>query len=152
MRHGCGGPSSRGLDDKSVTKRAHVTRFAGAKLLDDTVAWTGADVGDPLTLRLEAKLDGDRVSVALPAKGRGGVAHPRWPGDDDEELKLARDEQMSDLEFDVASGEGLVHEGTVNIDSAGNEEAWAMFVRTAGKNVEAISKVLTVDGGPTKRR
>lgn len=51
-----------------------------------------------------------------------------------------------------ASGEGLVHEGTVNIDSAGNEEAWAMFVRTAGKNVEAISKVLTVDGGPTKRR
>ncbi|RYE91123.1 MAG: hypothetical protein EOO75_09205 [Myxococcales bacterium] len=50
-----------------------------------------------------------------------------------------------------ASGEGLVHDGTVNTDSAGNEEAWAMFVRTAGKNIEAISKVLTVDGGPKKR-
>ena len=50
-----------------------------------------------------------------------------------------------------SSGEGLVHDGTVNVDSAADEEAWAMFVRTAGKNVEAISKVLTVDGGPKKR-
>ena len=47
-----------------MTKRAHVTRFAGARLLDDTVAWQGADVGDPLTLRLEAKVDGVVVVVA----------------------------------------------------------------------------------------
>lgn len=49
------------------------------------------------------------------------------------------------------SGEGLVHDGTVNTESAGDEEAWGMFVRTAGKNIEAISKVLVVEGGPKKR-
>jgi hypothetical protein len=51
-----------------------------------------------------------------------------------------------------ATGEGLIHDGTVNTDSAGDEEAWAMFVRTAGKNIDAISKALAVEGGPKKRR
>lgn len=49
-----------------------------------------------------------------------------------------------------SSGEGLVHDGTVNIDSAADEEAWAMFLRTASKNIDAISKVLTVEGAPKK--
>ncbi|RYE84429.1 MAG: hypothetical protein EOO75_18120, partial [Myxococcales bacterium] len=110
-RHGCGGPSSRTLDDRSVTKRAHVTRFAGARLLDDTVAWHGADVGDPLTLRLEAKVDGDQVVVALPSRVRpkgAEAASPHGPGDDDEELKLTHDEEVTALWFDPASGEGIV--------------------------------------------
>lgn len=51
-----------------------------------------------------------------------------------------------------SSGEGLVHDGTINTDSAADEEAWAMFVHTSSKNIEAISKVLTVEGGATKKR
>lgn len=49
------------------------------------------------------------------------------------------------------SGEGLIHDGTVNTESAGDEEAWGMFLWTAGKNIDAISKVLTVEGAPKKR-
>jgi hypothetical protein len=50
-----------------------------------------------------------------------------------------------------SAGEGLLHQGTVNTDSAGDEEAWGMFVYTSGKNIEAISKALRVEGGPKKR-
>jgi hypothetical protein len=49
------------------------------------------------------------------------------------------------------AGEGLIHDGTVNTESAGDEEAWGMFLRTASKNIDAISKALAVEGGPKKR-
>ncbi len=56
-----------------------------------------------------------------------------------------------------AAGEGLVTDGVVMTGQAGDEEAWIMFLLLSGKNMDAISKVLTVEGartnpGGTKRK
>jgi hypothetical protein len=56
-----------------------------------------------------------------------------------------------------AAGEGLVTDGVVMTGQAADEEAWAMFILLSGKNMDAISKALTVEGarttpGSTKRK
>lgn len=111
-KHGCGGPPSRGLDDRSVEKRAHITRFAGARLLEDTVAWATNDL-DPYPFKLQYQVDGGKISVDKPAKAKpsrdpSSASHARRRYADNEPLLLSVDEDVMAIAFDEASGEGAV--------------------------------------------
>lgn len=109
-KNGCGGPPSRGLDDRSVTKNAHVTRFSGATLVEDTVAWSTSEL-DPYGYELKFKVEGDKVSVEPPPKATRPGSSPRFRGsrfaNRFEELSLSPAEYADFASFDVEAGEGI---------------------------------------------
>ncbi len=109
-KNGCGGPPSRGLDDRSVTKRAHVTRFSGASLVEDTVAWATSDL-DVYSHELKFKVADGKVTVDPPPKAskpippsRGRVR--RFFGEY-EDLELSPAETIFHAAFDPEANEGL---------------------------------------------
>lgn len=114
-KNGCGGPPSRGLEDPSVEKRAHVTRFSGASVVDDTVAWATNDL-NPYDFRLQFRVEGGKVTVdPLPKATKKGAPQAPSPGfprgrrpGDSGELRLFPDETPVAAAFDENEGEGLL--------------------------------------------
>lgn len=108
-KHDCGGPASRPFDDASMTKRAHVTIFAGTSLQSDEVAWSASKLGDPTRFDLAPRLEQDQVVVAPPSSKRPAAttASPLF-SESNESPELTRMEDPIAIRFDAASGEGLV--------------------------------------------
>ncbi|MCS6899340.1 MAG: hypothetical protein RMJ98_05565 [Myxococcales bacterium] len=110
-KNGCGGPPSRGLDDRSVTKRAHVTRFSGAILQEDTVQWSTSNL-DVYSYELKARMEAGKVVIEEPSKT--DRTHQRRQGsvhgflDDYEDLEISPSENVRHAEFDPEAKEGLV--------------------------------------------
>jgi hypothetical protein len=51
-----------------------------------------------------------------------------------------------------SNGESIAQKENVSTGDLADEEAWGLYVHTSAKNLEAISKVLTVEGAPRKKR
>ena len=156
-RHSCGGPASRDLEDTSVTKRAHVTRFAGARLIDDEVRWTGARVGPVEDVRLAPHLDDGHLVVALPGARKKGTVEesttfqwsgPTWAGGGST-IPLAHREEIAALVYEPRAHEGLVvmrdgdHDSYRRFDDAGRPIG---EVLVASPRPQPVEQAALIDG------
>lgn len=108
-KNGCGGPSSRRLNDRSVQKRAHVTRFSGASLVADQVAWSSSDL-DPYGYRLEFRQENGDIKLQEPPKKNAKAGSSDQMGmffDRSKELDIFPHEVPENAAFDPQSREGL---------------------------------------------
>lgn len=150
-KNGCGGPPSRGLDDRSVTKHAHVTRFSGATLGEDTVAWSTSEL-DPYGYELKFKVEGDKISVDPPPKATRPGSPARFRGSRSavqyEELSLSPAEYAEFASFDVEASEGLAlmsTEGKVSFRTFDAEGKWltpaTLYTKDKPYRYKALAKV-----------
>jgi hypothetical protein len=160
-KNGCGGPGSRRLNDRSVQKRAHVTRFNGASLVADQVAWSSSDL-DPYGYRLEFRQENGEIKLQEPPKKnpKAGTSDPMGRFfDSSKEIELFPHEVPEAAAFDPQSREGIavlrVGQSTQvrRFDAAG---AWvgASIKYTAGQvtRIQALTRHkghwFALDDGP----
>ena len=148
-KHGCGGPGSRSLTDRSVEKVLRVLRFDGPKLVSDTAvdhptgydphiapltvapADDGALVVDGVTYGVDGKHTGKRAPVALAVRDVKGLG----------DFTFAEPPPLGALGYDAAAKEGWVSVGPwgeslgIRFDAAGKANGPAIQLRTGGERL-----------------
>jgi hypothetical protein len=113
--HGCGiDDASRPLEDRSVEKRAHITRFEGTRVVGDSIAWA-ANLLEPLSFLVSFRVEKGAIVVTPPRPPPvlfKPSPLPRPLFDEEKPRKRPQsvfpDESLLAAAFDEDAGEGLV--------------------------------------------
>jgi hypothetical protein len=152
-KHGCGGPGSRALTDRSVEKVLHVLRFEGAKLLSDVVVDRPAayDAHEaPLSVEPgdEGSLVVDGIAWGADGKKKGGkavhakaVAPPDVPGLT--AFNFSEPPNFRHLVWDERSGEGM-------LTADGGESPFAQRFDARGKVIGEVLRAKGADDTPVR--
>lgn len=152
-KHGCGGPGSRSLTDRSVEKVLRVLRFEGAKLVSDVVVDrpAGYDAHElPITVEpgAEGELVVDGIAWGADGKKHGGKAvHAKASAPPDVPgltgFTFAEPPNFRHLEWDDAS-----HEGMLSAD--GGREPFAQRFDAKGAPVGEVLRAKGVEDTPVR--